>query len=191
MEALENWSASKNGQRKGRKVGFPRFKSARRGDQGRVRFTTGTMRLEEDRRTITLPVIGALRSKENTRRAQRFLPRGDARILNMTVSERWGRLFVSVNYAVRTPGRRPVTRPDVRAGVDLGLRCSVSRVTRTHSAATVAGAPILYFSGLLGHNVLLTCGRFVPAVWHSWHVVLPGPPPPWSCRRHASAGLGE
>jgi putative transposase len=33
-----------------------------------------------------------------------------------------GRLFVSANYAVRTSSPRPVTKPGVRAGVDLGLR---------------------------------------------------------------------
>ena len=65
--ALEYWSASKHGKRIGPRVGFPCFKSARR-DAGRVRFTTGTMRVEDDRRNITVPVIGALRSKENTRR---------------------------------------------------------------------------------------------------------------------------
>ena len=73
--ALDNWSASKNGTRKGPKVGFPRFKSARR-DAGRVRFTTGTMRMEADRRSITVPVIGGLRSKENTRRVQRHVATG-------------------------------------------------------------------------------------------------------------------
>ena len=52
--ALENWKASKDGSRAGRRVGFPRFKSARR-DRGRVRFTTGAMRLEADRSTIVLP----------------------------------------------------------------------------------------------------------------------------------------
>ena len=121
VAALDNWRASKNGQRKGRKAGFPKFRS-RRTDRARVRFTTGAMRLEADRRTIVVPVIGALRSKENTRRVQRHLAKGNARALNMTVSERWGRLFVSVNYAIRTPGRRPVAKPGVRAGVDLGLR---------------------------------------------------------------------
>ena len=125
VDALGNWSASRNGGRMGRKVGFPRFSSAHK-DPGRVRFSTGTMRIEDDRRTITLPVIGALRSKESTRRVQRFLARGDARILNMTLSERWGRLFVAVNDAVRSPGRRPVARPGVRAGVDLGLRTLAS-----------------------------------------------------------------
>ncbi|MGH3523540.1 MAG: IS607 family element RNA-guided endonuclease TnpB [Mycobacterium sp.] len=121
-QGLANWSASKNGTRQGRRIGFPRFKSVRR-DPGRVRFTTGTMRLEADRRTITVPVIGGLRSKENTRRVQRHLAAGRARILNMTLSQRWGRLFVSVCYALRTPATAPtVTQPTVRAGMDLGIR---------------------------------------------------------------------
>jgi putative transposase len=120
--ALGNWSASKSGKRRGRRVGFPRFCSARR-DPGRVRFTTGTMRLEADRHTITLPVIGGLRAKENTRRVQRHVVSGRARILNMTLSQRWGRLFVSVSYALRTPDTaRTPTRPTVVAGVDLGVR---------------------------------------------------------------------
>ena len=120
--ALANWKASQTGNRKGRKIGFPRFKAARR-DHGRVRFTTGTMRLEPDRHTIVLPVIGALRSQENTRRVQRHLAAGRARILNMTLSERWGRLFVSVNYALHTPATPlTVAQANVRAGVDLGMR---------------------------------------------------------------------
>ena len=40
----------------------------------------------------------------------------------MTVSGRWGRLFISVNYVVRILSPRTVARPGVRAGVDLGLR---------------------------------------------------------------------
>jgi putative transposase len=120
--ALDDWAASKNGTRQGRRVGFPRFKSARR-NAGRVRFTTGTMRVDDDRRTITLPVIGGLRSKENTRRVQRHVASGRARILNMTLSQRWGRLFVSIGYALRTPATaRTVARPTVVAGVDLGVR---------------------------------------------------------------------
>jgi putative transposase len=120
--ALDNWSASKSGARRGRRVGFPRFKSARR-EAGRVRFTTGTMGVAHDRRTITVPVIGPLRSKENTRRVQRHVASGRARILNMTLSQRWGRLFVSISYALRAPGTvRTVARPSVVAGIDLGVR---------------------------------------------------------------------
>ena len=48
---------------------------------------------------------------------------GRARVLNMTLSAAVGRLFVSVNYALRTPSTpRTITRPAVRAGVDLGVR---------------------------------------------------------------------
>ena len=134
--ALSNWKVSKTGNRQGRRVGFPRFKSARR-DQDRVRFSTGTMRLEPDRRTIMVPVIGGLRSMENTRRVQRHLAAGRARILNMTLSQRWGRLFVSVNYALRTPTTPPVVaQPAVRAGVDLGVR-SLATVATIDTATGV------------------------------------------------------
>jgi len=125
VAALKNWSKSTRGTRTGRRVGFPRCESKRRA-QNRVRFTTGAMRVEPDRRHITLPVIGTLRSKENTRRLQRHLAKGNARILSMTLSERCGRLFVSTQYAARTkvvsPTGRAPDKPDARAGVDLGLR---------------------------------------------------------------------
>jgi putative transposase len=84
------------------------------------------MRLEADRRGITLPVIGTLRSKQHTRRVERHVRKGNALTLSMTPLERWARLFVSVQYAVRTPvvcaSNKASSRPDLRAGVDLGLR---------------------------------------------------------------------
>jgi putative transposase len=41
----------------------------------------------------------------------------------MTLSQQWGRLFVSIGYALRTPATaRTVTQPQVIAGVDLGVR---------------------------------------------------------------------
>src|SRR6185503_19067586 len=83
----------------------------------------GVMRLEPDRRTIVLPRIGGLRSIENTRRVQRVLAVGGSRILTMTLSQRWGRLLVSINYALRPPATpRSVAKPMVTAGVDLGVR---------------------------------------------------------------------
>jgi putative transposase len=125
VSALQKWSASKRGKRKGRRVGFPRFESRRRA-LNRVRFTTGAMRFEPDRRHLTLPVVGILHSKEHTRRVQHHVAKGNARILSMTLSERWGRLFVSTQYVVRTRVVSPTVaapaRPDARAGVDLGLR---------------------------------------------------------------------
>lgn len=53
---------------------------------------------------------------------QRHLASGRAQILNMTLSQRWGRLFVAVCYAVRTPAPAPTVASSVRAGVDLGVR---------------------------------------------------------------------
>jgi putative transposase len=119
VAGLHAWSASKQGRRAGSRVGFPQFK-ARHRDRGRVRFTTGAMRLEPDRRHLTLPVIGTLRSKENTRRLERLLAKGRARVLSMTLSEQGGRLFVSVATVVAQPPRRP-SEPDARCGIDLGI----------------------------------------------------------------------
>jgi putative transposase len=119
VAALHAWSASRRGRRAGSRVGVPRFK-ARHRDRGRVRFTTGTMRLEPDRRHLTLPVIGTLRSKESTRRLQRLLAKGRARVLSMALSEQGGRLFVSVATVVAQAPRRP-SEPDARCGIDLGI----------------------------------------------------------------------
>ena len=117
-QALRNWADSKAGRRPDR-VGFPRFR-ARRRDRGRVRFTTGALRLESDRRHLTLPVIGKLRAKENTRRLQRLLAKGRARMLSMTLTERGGRLYVSVQALVAQPPRTPAESQG-RCGVDLGI----------------------------------------------------------------------
>jgi putative transposase len=142
VQALENWSTSKQGKRKGRKVGFPKFKSRNR-DRPRVRFTTGAMHFEPDRRTIVVPVIGPLRSKENTRRVERHLAKDNARLISMTLSERWGRLFVAVNYAVRTKvvsPSRASTQPGSRAGVDLGMR-DLATVADTQGVITIFPNP--------------------------------------------------
>jgi putative transposase len=118
--ALNNCKGSKAGVRNGKKVGFPKFKSKRK-DRGRVRFSTGAMRAEADRRTVNLPVIGPLRSKENTRRLERLVRVGRAKVLSATLPERSGRLFVSFVCVVENHEHAPA--PKKRAGVDLGLRC--------------------------------------------------------------------
>jgi putative transposase len=118
--ALGSWSDAKHGRQAGRRVGFPRFK-ARRRDRGRVRFTTGAMRLEPDRRHLVLPVIGKLRCKENTRRLQRLLVKGRARVLSMTLTEQPdGRLVVSVQAILAHAPSTP-SQPDARCGIDLGI----------------------------------------------------------------------
>jgi putative transposase len=119
VQALRNWSDAKAGRRSGPRVGFPRFK-ARHRERGRVRFTTGAMRLEADRRHLVLPVIGRLRSTENTRRLERLVVKGRARVLSMTLAEHGGRLSVSVQAIVCQQPRTP-SQPDGRCGVDVGI----------------------------------------------------------------------
>jgi putative transposase len=83
VEAYWNWQQSRAGQRAGRRVGFPRFAKKGR-DRDRVTFTTGALRVEPDRRHITLPRIGTVRVHQNTHRLQRLLAKGRARILAAT-----------------------------------------------------------------------------------------------------------
>lgn len=61
VEAYWNWQTSRAGTRAGKRVGFPRFKKKGR-DADRVSFSTGALRVEPDRRHLTLPVIGAVRT---------------------------------------------------------------------------------------------------------------------------------
>jgi transposase len=60
--ALKNWSDSRKGARKGRRVGFPRFKSRRRHTPS-VRFTTGAkLRLSE--RTYVCTACGLVLDRD-------------------------------------------------------------------------------------------------------------------------------
>ena len=54
VNAYWNWQSSRAGKRAGKRVGFPRFKRKGR-DHDRVCFSTGAMRVESDRRHLTLP----------------------------------------------------------------------------------------------------------------------------------------
>ncbi|GAB2847734.1 IS607 family element RNA-guided endonuclease TnpB [Actinoallomurus bryophytorum] len=118
--ALKNWSDFRKGERKGRRMGFPRFKSRRRYAPS-VRFTTGTIRLEDDRRYVRLPRLGRLKTHESTRKLQRRIAEGRARILSATVRSEAGRWFVSFTVEVQRSIRAPA-RPDAVVGVDLGIR---------------------------------------------------------------------
>ncbi|OAT69361.1 transposase [Mycobacteroides immunogenum] len=121
VDAYWNWRASRAGTRAGKRVGFPRFKKKGR-DADRVSFTTGAMRVEPDRRHLTLPVIGCVRTQENTRRIERLIAKGRARVLAITVRRSGTRLDASVRVLVQRPQRPGVAHPDSRVGVDVGVR---------------------------------------------------------------------
>jgi putative transposase len=115
---LKNWSASRKGERKGGRVGFPRFKS-RRGNAPSVRFTTGPIRVEDDRHHVRLPRLGRLKTHESTRKLARRITDGRARILSATVRVDAGRWFVAFTVEVQRAKRTPA-RPGAVVGVDLG-----------------------------------------------------------------------
>jgi putative transposase len=121
--ALQNWAASRSGERAGAAIGFPRFKSRRRSARS-VRFTTGTIRVEADRHHVVLPRIGGIRTHESTRKLARRLENGTARILSATVSYRAGRWYCALQVMVAgktrpAHGRR--SRYPV-VGVDVGVK---------------------------------------------------------------------
>jgi putative transposase len=121
VDAYWNWQKSRAGQRDGRRMGFPRLKKKGR-DRDRVTFTTGAIRLDVDRRHVTLPRIGCVRVHENTRRLQRLLDKGRARILAVTVSRKGTRLIAAFRVLVQRPQQPCVAQPDSRVGVDVGVR---------------------------------------------------------------------
>jgi putative transposase len=121
VDAYWNWQTSRAGTRAGKRVGFPRFKRKGR-DADRVCFTTGAMRVEPDRRHLTLPVIGTVRTHENTRRIERLIRSGRARVLAISVRRNGTRLDASVRVLVQRPQQPLVALPDSRVGVDVGVR---------------------------------------------------------------------
>jgi putative transposase len=118
--ALKNWADSRSGKRAGRRVGFPRFKSRRRTVPS-VRFTTGAIRVEPDRKHVTLPRMGRLKLHESARKLARRLEAGTARIMSATVRRDGGRWHVAFTVEVERADRRPA-RPDSVVGVDVGIK---------------------------------------------------------------------
>lgn len=102
VDAYWNWQQRRAGKRDGKRMGFPRFKKKGR-DADRVSFTTGAMRVEPDRRHLTLPVIGCVRTHENTRRIERLIAKDRARVLAITVRRNGTRLDASVRVLVQRP----------------------------------------------------------------------------------------
>jgi putative transposase len=121
VDGYWNWQQSRSGKRAGERAGFPKFAKKGR-DRDRVTFTTGAIRVEPDRRHVTLPRIGTVRVHENTRRLQRLIAKGRARVLAVTVARKGTRLVAAFRVLVQRPRQARVSDPDSRVGVDVGVR---------------------------------------------------------------------
>lgn len=114
--ALDNWSKSNKGQRKGPKVGFPKFRSRRRAVP-RFAYTTGTFGLVDgDPHALRLPRIGRVHCFEN-------MPKrvNGRRVVRMTIGFKAGRWHASLSVEEPEPKAVRSRRTDV-IGVDLGVR---------------------------------------------------------------------
>lgn len=118
-KALENWSDSRKGRRKGRRMGFPRFRKKGRGRES-VGFTTGAMRVD-DKSHVVLPKIGRVRTHEPTTALLERIETKKARILRATVSREGGRWFVGFTCEVEREPKAP-RLPGAAVGLDVGLR---------------------------------------------------------------------
>jgi len=121
VDGYWNWQASRAGKRAGKRVGFPRFAKKGR-DRDRVTFTTGAIRVEPDRRHVTPPRVGTVRTHESTRKLERLIAKGRARVLAVTVSRKGTRLTAAFRVLVQRPARPRVALPGSRVGVDVGVR---------------------------------------------------------------------
>ena len=132
--ALAAWSESRSGNRKGPRVGFPRFKkktATARSFRLRNRHPTGgkpVIRVGHGNpRSVTLPRIGTVSVHDDTRRLRRMLAKDRAKVLFATVTRRAGRWWVSLNVQAADlhVGRHHVPREQADSagwvGLDRGL----------------------------------------------------------------------
>ncbi|WP_312875105.1 RNA-guided endonuclease TnpB family protein [Allocatelliglobosispora scoriae] len=153
--ALAAYTGSKAGARAGRRVGFPRFKSKKRTRLGfRVRCKTSRAGKADVRvgdnvaRSVTLPGIGVLVVREDTRQLRRMLSKGRAKVLSATVGYRAGRWFVSLTCeAADLHQARQHPQPDPADAATGTTGCGWVGVDRGLSAFVVAaradGTPVL------------------------------------------------
>ncbi|MGV9411656.1 IS607 family element RNA-guided endonuclease TnpB [Nocardia sp. NPDC003693] len=140
--ALDAWSKSRRGERAGKTVGFPRFKNAR--SRRSVRFTTGVIRVEADRRHVTLPRVGRIKTHESTRKLHRRIESGSARILSATLAQdasgRWHVAFQTlVARSAEVPCHIGAGAPVV--GVDVGVKADSLLVIATPDGRELARVP--------------------------------------------------
>ena len=106
-QGFSNWSKSRKGQRKGKRVGFPKFKS--KNTTMRFAYSTGFTY------GLKLPRIGRVHCTENVHERV-----AGARLIRISVSRRAGCWYASLTVE-REPTAQPAPKGGV-VGVDLGVK---------------------------------------------------------------------
>jgi putative transposase len=162
-KGLKAWSDSRSGKRKGKRMGFPRFKK-KTGEvpsfRLRNKHTKGrpqAIRIGGGNRTrsVTLPGIGPIAVRDDTRPLRRMLAKNRAKILFATVTHHGGRWWVSLNLAVADlhPAHHhpPRSEDDQNGwvGVDRGLSAFVVAATAEgEEVARIVDAPKALAAGM-------------------------------------------
>ncbi|MFF4815583.1 RNA-guided endonuclease InsQ/TnpB family protein [Kitasatospora sp. NPDC001309] len=119
---FSNYLKSKQGKRKGAKVGFPGWR--KRKDGSRFRYDADRAK-PLDSNTVRLPAIGDVTTCEDMSWLTSRMATGEARILGATVREQAGRWWVSLQIEVDRDGvnkRRQVSHDAPACGIDLGSK---------------------------------------------------------------------
>jgi putative transposase len=142
-KGLKSWSDSRSGKRKGKRVGFPRFKKktgAVASFRLRNKHTRGrapAIRIGQGNRprSVILPGIGQIGVHDDTRRLRRMLAKDRAKILFATLTHHGGRWWVSLNVEASDLHPAHQHRPRSQhhcggwVGVDRGLSAFVVAAT--------------------------------------------------------------
>ncbi|MFE0041946.1 RNA-guided endonuclease InsQ/TnpB family protein [Streptomyces albireticuli] len=119
---IKNYFESKNGKRKGTKLGWPKWRKRKCGS----RFRYDADRAKPlDSRTVRLPAIGNVATREDMSWLTGRMENGSARILGGTVREQAGRWWISFQIEVDRDDVNKRHRVDADApacGIDLGLK---------------------------------------------------------------------
>ena len=162
-KGLKSWSESRSGKRKGKRIGFPKFKKKsgavpsfrlrnkhRKGQLAAIRVG------DNDRpRSVMLPGVGQIGVHDDTRRLRRMLAKDRARILFATMSSHGGRWWVSLNVEAADLHPDLQHRPRGEAdhggwvGVDRGLSAFlVAATAHGDEVARITDAPKALARGL-------------------------------------------
>jgi putative transposase len=160
---LKAWSDSRSGKRKGKRIGFPRFKTktgAVPSFRLRNKHPKGmppAIRVGEHHRprSITLPGIGQIGVHDNTRRLRRMLAKDRAKICFATITHHAGRWWISLNVEATDlhPAHRHAARDPADdsgwVGIDRGLSAFLVAATADGTeVARITDAPRALQAGM-------------------------------------------
>jgi putative transposase len=109
---LKNYFDSKNGKRKGRKVGFPKFKTKK---NKRWSFRLNNDRIDTADHALYVPKLGWVNMAESLRL--------EGKLMGAVVSRQADRWYVSITVEMEEPEPHPFSKRSV--GVDLGVKTLV------------------------------------------------------------------